>query len=138
MLLLFQSSGLCVQSPSIPVPGYPLFLVPNLRSLDDRLSYVDLLSCVCKAFACVCLYVPCGHLLGKGLPLGSRSWCPTVTFPLVFWVRCDTWLYRFLIFAPLLTLYFRYAKAFYCLTPKHRNFSFSLVILLSASYKTAV
>ena len=27
-----------------------------------------------------------------------------VTFPLLFWVRCGTWLYRFLIFAPLLTL----------------------------------
>ena len=26
-----------------------------------------------------------------------------VTFPLVSWVRCGTWLYRFLIFAPLLT-----------------------------------
>ena len=36
----FQSSGLCVQSPSIiPVPGYPLCLVPHLRSLDDRFSY---------------------------------------------------------------------------------------------------
>ena len=31
MLLFFQSSGLCVQSPSIvPVPGYPLCLVPHL------------------------------------------------------------------------------------------------------------
>ena len=40
MLLFFQSSGLCVQSPSIiPVPGYPLCLVPHLRSLDDRFSY---------------------------------------------------------------------------------------------------
>ena len=33
-------------------------------------SFVDLLwfflSCVCYAFVCVCLYVPCGHLLGKG------------------------------------------------------------------------
>ena len=28
-----------------------------------------------------------------------------VTFPLVSWVRCGTWLYRFLIFAPLFTLY---------------------------------
>ena len=27
-----------------------------------------------------------------------------VTFPLVSWVRCGTWLYRFLIFSPLLTL----------------------------------
>ena len=24
---------------------------------------------------CVCLYVLCGHLLGKGWPLGSRLWC---------------------------------------------------------------
>ena len=30
--------------------------------------------------------------------------CELVTFPLVSWVRCGTWLYRFLIFAPLLTL----------------------------------
>ena len=40
MLLLFQSSGLCVQSPSIiPVPGYPLCLLPHLRSLYYRFSY---------------------------------------------------------------------------------------------------
>ena len=40
MLLFFQSSGVCVQSPPIiPVPGYPLCLVPHLRSLDDRFSY---------------------------------------------------------------------------------------------------
>ena len=30
--------------------------------------------------------------------------CEFVTFPLVSWVRCGTWLYRFLIFAPLLCL----------------------------------
>ena len=30
------------------------------------------LFCVCYDFVRVCLYVPCGHLLGKGLPLGSR------------------------------------------------------------------
>ena len=30
--------------------------------------------------------------------------CEFVTFPLVSWVRCGTLLYRFLIFAPLLTL----------------------------------
>ena len=42
-------------------------------------SFVDLLcfvlSCVCYVFVCVCLYVLCGHLLGKGWPLGSRLWC---------------------------------------------------------------
>ena len=26
------------------------------------------LSCVCYAFVRICLYVPCGRLLGKGLP----------------------------------------------------------------------
>ena len=30
------------------------------------------LSCICYAFVRVCLYVPCGHLLGKGCPLGTR------------------------------------------------------------------
>ena len=31
--------------------------------------------------------------------------CEFVTFPLVSWVRCGTWLYRFLIFALLLTFF---------------------------------
>ena len=45
------------------------------------------------------------HLLGKGWPLGPRlSNCVVVTFPLVSWVRYGAWLYRFLIFAPFLTL----------------------------------
>ena len=29
-------------------------------------SFMFFLSCVCFAFVRVCLYVPCGHLLGKG------------------------------------------------------------------------
>ena len=33
------------------------------------------LPCVCYAFVRVCLFVPCGHLLGKG----SRLWCLTVS-----------------------------------------------------------
>ena len=50
-------------------------------------SFVDLLcflSCDCYAFVGVCLFVPCGHLLGKGWPLGSRLWCITVVchFPI--------------------------------------------------------
>ena len=29
----------------------------------------------CYAFMYVCLLMPCGHLLGKGWPLGTRLWC---------------------------------------------------------------
>ena len=50
-------------------------------------SFVDLffLSCVCYAFVSVCLYVPCGHLLWKGWPIGSRLWCLTVSLLLSHW-----------------------------------------------------
>ena len=42
-------------------------------------SFVDLL-CFCSVLCLlccvrVCLYVLCGHLLGKGWPLGSCLWC---------------------------------------------------------------
>ena len=39
------------------------------------------LSCVCYAFVHVYLYVPCGHLLGKG----SCLWCLTVSLLLSHW-----------------------------------------------------
>ena len=52
-------------------------------------SFVDLyvfgLSYVCYVFVRVCLYVLCGHLLGKGWPLGSRLWCLTVSLQLSHW-----------------------------------------------------
>ena len=52
-------------------------------------SFVDILcfflSCVCYALVSVCLNVPCGHLLGRGWPLGSRMWCPTVSLSLSHW-----------------------------------------------------
>ena len=43
------------------------------------------LSCVCCAFVCVCLCVPCAHLLGKSWPLGSRMWSLTVSLSLSHW-----------------------------------------------------
>ena len=74
-------------------------------------SFVDLL-CFCSVLCLLCL---CARLFicalwspaGKGL----TSWlsfvvsnCEFVTFPLVSWVGCGTWLYWLLIFAPSLTL----------------------------------
>ena len=47
--------------------------------------YVFVLSCVCYVFVRVCLYMFCGHLLGKGWPLGSRLWCLTVSLSLSHW-----------------------------------------------------
>ena len=43
------------------------------------------LSFVCHAFVRVCLFVSCGHLLGKGWPLCSRLWCLTVCLSLSHW-----------------------------------------------------
>ena len=93
------------------------FLSPPVKYFTDRskavlllwIFYVFVLSYVCYVFVSVCLYVLCGHLLGKGLTTSWLSFvvsnCEFVTFPLVSWVRCGTSLYRFLIFAPLLTLF---------------------------------
>ena len=43
------------------------------------------LSCVCYASVRVCLFVPCGHLLVKDWPLGSRLWCLAVNLSLSHW-----------------------------------------------------
>ena len=82
-------------------------------------SFVDLL-CFCSVLCLLCL---CARLFNCALwsPAGKglTSWllfvvsnCEFVTFPLIYWVGCGTWLYRFLIFAPLLTLNLSCAKDF--------------------------
>ena len=47
--------------------------------------FMYFLSCVCYVLVRVCLFVPCGHLLGKSRPLGSRLWCLTVSLSLSHW-----------------------------------------------------
>ena len=70
-------------------------------------SLMFFLSCFCYAFVIVCLYVLYGPCWERAdlLALVCGVYCEFVTFPLVSWVRRGTWLFRFLIFAPLLTLY---------------------------------
>ena len=48
---------------------------------------VFVLLCVCYVCVRVCLIVLCGHLLGKGLPLGSLGslWCLSVSLSLSHW-----------------------------------------------------
>ena len=67
-------------------------LRPPVKCFTDRSKAVLLLwivsvflSCACYAFVCVCLYVPCGHLLEKGWPLGSCLWCLAVSLLLSHW-----------------------------------------------------
>ena len=67
-------------------------------------------SVLCLLCLCVCLFI-CA--LWSQARKWLTSWlsfvvsdCEFVTFPLVSWVRCGTCLYRFLIFAPLLTFVF--------------------------------
>ena len=75
-------------------------------------SFVDLfmfffsvlcLLCLCERLFICALWSPAGKGLISWLSFVVSN-CEFVTFPLVSWVRCGTWLYRFLIFAPLLTL----------------------------------
>ena len=73
-------------------------------------SFVDLLCfcfVLCLLFLCASVYMCFVVTCWEGadlLALVCGVCCEFVTFPLVSWVRCGTWLYRFLIFAPLLTL----------------------------------
>ena len=67
--------------------------------------YVFVLSCVCYVLCAsvyMCYVVTCWERADL-LALVCGVYCEFVTFPLVSWVRCGTLLYRFLIFAPLLT-----------------------------------
>ena len=60
----------------------------------------------CFSSVYMCFVVTCWERADL-LALVCGVFCEFVTFPLVSWVRCGTWLYRFLIFAPLLTFIIR-------------------------------
>ena len=56
-------------------PSSKIFYWPFQGGTSFVIFYVFFLYCVCYVFGHVCLYVFCGHLLGKGWRLGSRLWC---------------------------------------------------------------
>ena len=87
---------------------------PSSKIFTDR-SKAVLLLWIYYVFFCLMFAMPlCASVLcALWSPAGKRltpwlsfvvSYCEFVTFPLVSWDRCVAWLYRFLIFAPLLTL----------------------------------
>ena len=59
------------------------------------------LLCLCERLFICALWSPAGKGLTSWLSFVVFN-CAFVTFPLVSWVRCGTWLYKFLIFAPYL------------------------------------
>ena len=70
-------------------------------------SFVDHLCYFCLVLLCfharlfiAALWSPVGKGLTSWLSF-VMSYCDVVTFPLVSWVRCGAWLYRFLIICPL-------------------------------------
>ena len=76
-------------------------------SFVDLLCFFFVLSCVCYVLCAsvyMCFVVTCWERADL-LALVCGVFCEFVTFPLVSWVRCGTWLYRFLIFAPLLKFF---------------------------------
>ena len=85
-------------------PSRKIFYLP----LQGGASFVDHLCFCVSCFSCfrVCSMLPCGHMRGKGWPLGS-CWL-FIVFLLLFHVvscaRCGTWSYRFQIFAIFLAL----------------------------------
>ena len=86
----------------------------------------------------MCFVVTCWERADL-LALVCGVYCEFVTFPLVSWVMCSTLLYRFLIFAPLLTLiqstfiYSILAKwnfAFLSIGPVHFRFKGCWVVII--------
>ena len=73
----------------LKLPDYECLSQEEANKGSKRVFLVDPLCFFCLVFAMpfqrVCLYVPCGHLLGKGWPLGSHLWCPTVSMSLSHW-----------------------------------------------------
>ena len=67
------------------------------------------LLCLCARLFICALWSPAGKGLTYWLSIVVSN-SEFVTFPNISWVRCGTWLYRFLIFAPLLTLEMKQTK----------------------------
>ena len=79
-------------------------------SFADRIFYVHFvlwLLCLCAHLFMCALWSPAGKGLTAWLSFVVSN-CEFVIFPLVSLVSCGTWLYRFLIFAPLLTFIITY------------------------------
>ena len=72
-------------------PSSKIYLLTFPRRCFLCGSFLLFLSWFCCAFVRVCSLMSCGHLLGKGWPLGSRLWCLVVKLSLSHGVLCQMW-----------------------------------------------
>ena len=87
------------------------------------------LLCLCVRLFICALWSPATKGLISWLSFAVFK-CEFVTFLLVSWVRCGTWLYGFLIFAPLLTLKFvLYERLLVCLALPFSGFCLCRLLL---------
>ena len=103
-----------IPAKSHTLPQTPTFIDNCLSRISNFLcqnpeggaSFVDHLCYFCLILLCfhVCLFVGALWSPARKRLTFVMSNCDVVTFPLVSWVRCGAWLYRFLIFALFLTL----------------------------------
>ena len=107
-----NQTSMCLAKGEVGAPLHRF--KPSSKIFTDRSEALLLLWIFNMFFSVLCLPCLCARLFVwaswspavKGLAYLLSfvvSNCEFVTFPLVSWVRCGTWLFRFLIFAPLLT-----------------------------------
>ena len=88
-------------------------------SLVDLLCFCSVLCLLC--FVRVCLYMLCGHLLGKGWPLGSRLWCLLWVCHFPIGILGQVW-YLIVSIPDLCNL--TYFKYFWCICYSHQLYCF--------------
>ena len=78
----------------------------------------------------VCFYVLCGHLLGKGWPLGSRLWCLLWVCHFPTGILCQVW-YLIVSIPDLCTLTYAYCSEI-CSLRRPKGWTVILALIVSS------
>ena len=113
-------------------PSSKIFLLSIPRRCFSCWSFMLFLSCMCYAFVCVCLLMPCGHLQGKGWPLGSRLWYLIVKLTLSHWYHGSGVALVCIVFWYLLSFLLRFFVISY--TQFHWSSSFCCAKMCTTRY----
>ena len=79
---MISNNVVCATRKCSDQPAHKLEYLMNFELLTEHHLELELSFKGGCVFVRVCLYLLCGHLLGKGWPLGSRLWCLTVSLSL--------------------------------------------------------